>query len=72
VNILDKELKEKDPKEQELIKKIAYHEAYSLAYKVRLAQKLLFRGAKIVGTAASKGGKMVKKKLAERKENPKA
>jgi len=67
---LDKELKEKDPKEQELIKKIAYHEAYSLAYKVRLAQKLLFRGAKVAGSAASKGGKLLQKKIAERKEKP--
>ncbi len=67
---MDKQLKEKDPKEQELIKKIAYHEAYSLAYKVRLAQKLLFRGAKLVGNAANKGGKLVQKKIAERKEKP--
>lgn len=65
---MDKELKEKDPKEQELIKKIAYHEAYSLAYKVRLAQKLLFRGAKLVGNAASKGSKLVHKKITEHKE----
>lgn len=65
---MDKELKEKDPKEQELIKKIAYHEAYSLAYKVRLAQKLLFRSAKLIGNAASKGGKTIQKKIAERKD----
>lgn len=67
---MDKELKEKDPKEQELIKKIAYHEAYSLAYKLRLGQKLLFRGAKVVGSAVNKGSKIVQKKIAEHKDKP--
>ena len=65
---VDKTLKEKDPKEQELLKKIAYHEAYSTAYKLRLVQVVAFKGAKAIGHAAVKGGKMVKKKWDERKK----
>lgn len=59
----------KTEKEQELLKKIAYHEVYSTAYKLSLAKILLVKGAKAASKAAVKGGKFVKSKYVEVKEN---
>ncbi len=61
-------LSKKTEKEQELLKKIAYHEAYSAAYKLNLAKILLVKGAKAASKAAVKGGKFVKSKYDETKE----
>jgi hypothetical protein len=58
----------KTEKEQELLKKIAYHEVYSTAYKLSLAKILLVKGAKAASKAAVKGGKFVKSKYVEVKE----
>lgn len=55
-------------KEQDLLKKIAYHEAYSTAYKLKLAKILIVKGAKAAGKAAVKGGKFVKGKVEASKE----
>jgi len=60
-----KTLSKKTEKEQELLKKIAYHEAYSAAYKLNLAKILLVKGAKAASRAAVKGGKFVKTKFDE-------
>ena len=57
----------KTDKEQELLKKIAYHEVYSTAYKIQLAKQVLVRGAKATGKAAVVSGKFIKKKLDEKK-----
>lgn len=65
---MDPKLKEKDPKEQDLLKKIAYHEAYSTAYKLKLVQVVAFKGVKALGRTAVKGGKFAKKKWDERKK----
>lgn len=65
---IDPTLKDKDPKEKELLKKIAYHEAYSTAYKLKFVQVVAFKGAKALGRAAVKGGQHVKKKWNERKK----
>lgn len=62
-------LSKKTEKEQELLKKIAYHEVYSTAYKLSLAKILLVKGAKAASRAAVKGGKFVKSKYVEAKEN---
>lgn len=52
----------KSEKESELLKKIAYHEVYSTAYKLNLAKILLVKGAKAASKAAIKGGKFIKTK----------
>lgn len=61
--------------EKELLKQIVVHEAYSAAYKVKLASVVLAKGAKIAGTAALKGGTALKNKvgamMAERKKHKK-
>ncbi len=57
-----KTLSKKTEKEQELLKKIAYHEAYSTAYKLNLAKIILVKGAKAASKVAVKGGKFVKSK----------
>ncbi|HAS72743.1 MAG TPA: hypothetical protein DCS67_01205 [Clostridiales bacterium UBA8960] len=57
----------KTDKEQELLKKIAYHEVYSTAYKIQFAKQVLVRGAKATGKAAVVSGKFIKKKLDEKK-----
>lgn len=57
----------KTEKEQEIIKKIAYHEAYSTAYKMQLAGKLVTRGVKAIGTAVSSGTGMVKNHMKEKR-----
>lgn len=57
----------KTEKEQEIIKKIAYHEAYSTAYKMQLAGKLVTRGVKAIGTAVSSGAGVVKKHMKEKR-----
>lgn len=62
------QLSKKTEKEQELLKKIAYHEAYSAAYKLNLAKILLVKGAKAASRAAVKGGKFVKTKFDEAQE----
>lgn len=61
----------KSEKEQDLLKKIAYHEAYSMAYKLKLAKILAVKGAKAAGNAAVKGGKFVKGKYDDAQENKK-
>ncbi len=61
-------ISKKTEKEQELLKKIAYHEVYSTAYKLSLAKILLVKGAKAASKAAVKGGKFVKSKYVEVKE----
>ena len=61
-------LSKKTEKEQELLKKIAYHEAYSTAYKLNLAKILLVKGAKFASKTAIKGGKFVKLKVEESQE----
>lgn len=61
--------------EKELLKQIVVHEAYSAAYKVKLASVVLAKGAKMAGTAAVKGGTALKNKvsamMAERKKHKK-
>ena len=55
--------------EQELIKKIAYHEAYSTAYKLKLAQKVAVKVGKAAVKGAIKGSVAISKKINEiRKE----
>jgi len=63
-----KTLSKKTEKEQDLLKKIAYHEAYSAVYKLNLAKILLVKGAKAASKAAVKGGKLVKVKYNEIQE----
>jgi hypothetical protein len=59
--------------EKELFKQIVVHEAYSAAYKVKLATVVLAKGAKFAGAAALKGGTALKNKvgamLEERKKH---
>jgi hypothetical protein len=62
-------LSKKTEKEQDLLKKIAYHEVYSTAYKLSLAKILLVKGAKAASKAAVKGGKFIKTKYVEVKEH---
>lgn len=57
----------KTEKEQELLKKIAYHEVYSTAYKIQLAKQVIVRGAKATGKAAVVSGKFIKKRLEDGK-----
>lgn len=61
--------------EKELLKQIVVHEAYSAAYKLKLAAVVLAKGAKIAGSAAVKGGDAIKKTvgsyLEERKKQKK-
>ena len=66
--VIKKPLSKKTEKEQELLKKIAYHEVYSTAYKLSLAKILLVKGARAASKAAVKGGKFVKSKYVEVKE----
>lgn len=49
--------------EQELIKKIAYHEAYSTAYKLKLAQKVAVKVGKAAVKGAIKGSVAISKKI---------
>lgn len=57
----------KTEKEQEIIKKIAYHEAYSTAYKIQLAGKLVTRGVKAVGSAAQSGARLLKDHMRDKR-----
>lgn len=47
----------KTDKEQDLIKKIAYHEVYSTAYKIQLAKNVVTRGLNAGGNTLFSGGK---------------
>ena len=47
----------KTEKEQELLKKIAYHEVYSTAYKIQLAKNVTVRGLSAGGKTLLKGSK---------------
>ena len=47
----------KTDKEQDLIKKIAYHEAYSTAYKIQLAKNVVVRSLNAGGKTLYAGGK---------------
>lgn len=70
---IDKSEKEKNPSskatlfkaqsEQDLIKKIAYHEAYSTAYKLKLAQKVAVKVGKAAVKGAIKGSAVISKKI---------
>ncbi|MDH8677852.1 hypothetical protein QE109_06820 [Fusibacter bizertensis] len=65
----------KSQSEQELLKKIAYHEAYSTAYKLKLAQKVVIKVGKAAGKAAikgaAKGSEVLKYKLNDLNEKRK-
>lgn len=58
--------------EKELVKQIVIHEAYSAAYKLKLAAVVIGKGTKIVGKAAVKGGQALKKKWDVMRKNKKA
>ncbi|MCA0384523.1 MAG: hypothetical protein LCH34_02865 [Firmicutes bacterium] len=64
--------KKTSEKDKDLLVKIAYHEAYSTAYKLKLAKSVIAKTAVAVGKATAKGGKFVKRKLDERKNKKSA
>lgn len=55
--------KKTNEKDKDLLVKIAYHEAYSTAYKLKLAKSVITKTAGAVGRATVKGGKYVKRKI---------
>jgi len=66
--VISEPMPKRSEKEQDLLKKIAYHEAYSAGYKLKLAKILVFKGAKAASKAAVKGGKFIKGKMDASKE----